>query len=482
MQKTKVMNTKICAFFLMGIGVLIHSCTPKIAPPPAEPEQVQTQPEKKPDGPCATFVDAPYPDQALEDYVLYRDFLRVNDWETAYSYWQKVYKVAPAADGQRNTIFSDGVRFYEHFMTLTEDSALIDRYIDTVFIFYDKMALCYPDGMYSDARKAFDLYYKYPSRVSKLEIYQLFKKTIDKEGLKTPDFVINPFTALLVDLHIEEKLVSTAEAQLYQQKVRDIIAKGLADCKEEACDRWRIVEQYAPARLEAFETVRGFYDCMYYKNKYYQEFLDAQDDCDVVRNVYTWLRWGECPETDEEFRELVRIGNVNCAPEGTTVARRAYDCLQNNDYNCAIENFEKAAEEATDRDKKAQYILTISKIYYAHLKNFARSRQYALRAAELKPNWGEPFVLIGRLYASSGPLCGPGRGWDSQIVVWPAIDMWNRAKRVDPSTTSEVNKWIGRYEQYMPNREDIFQRNLKEGDTFYVGCWIQESTTIRAAK
>lgn len=468
---------------MIGMMVMVNSCTPKATPPVDTVVTNPKPPKEKPTSPCPTFNDAPYPEEALENYVLYRDFIKAEDWKTAFDYWKKVYAVAPAADGQRNTIYADGVVFYERFMSQTNDKELKDSYLDTIFNFYDQMEKCYPDGMYASARKAFDLYYKYPDRATKLEIYEMFKKTIDKEGLKSPDFIINPFTSLLVELHLDSAQVSMSEAQTYQQKIRDIIKKGLADCKETACERWAIINQYAPERLEAFETVRGFYDCDYYKNKYYQDFLDAPNDCDNVRTVYTRLVWGKCPETDEEFQELVRIGNENCVPEGTTVAKTGYECLKNADYQCAIDNFEKAAAEAgDDSDKKAQYLLTISKIYYAHLKNFSRSRQYALRAAEANPNWGEPYLLIGRLYASSGPLCGPGRGWDSQIVVWTAIDMWNRAKRVDPSAAAEANKYINNYTQYMPTREDIFQRNLKEGESFYVGCWIQESTIIRTAK
>ena len=86
------------------------------------------------------------------------------------------------------------------------------------------------------------------------------------------------------------------------------------------------------------------------------------------------------------------------------------------------------------------------------------------------------------LYASSGPLCGPGTGFDSQIVVWVALDMWNKAKSLDPAAAPEANKFIRRYAQYMPNKEDIFIRGLKEGGTFKVPCWIQRNTVIRAAK
>jgi len=90
-------------------------------------------------------------------------------------------------------------------------------------------------------------------------------------------------------------------------------------------------------------------------------------------------------------------------------------------------------------------------------------------------------LLIGRLYASSGPRCGSGRGWNSQIVTWPAIDMWNKAKSVDASVTGEANKMIAKYRKFMPTKEDIFLRGLKEGQSFKIGCWINTKTVIRAA-
>ncbi|MEO0874222.1 MAG: hypothetical protein AAFY48_06410, partial [Bacteroidota bacterium] len=60
--------------------------------------------------------------------------------------------------------------------------------------------------------------------------------------------------------------------------------------------------------------------------------------------------------------------------------------------------------------------------------------------------------------------------------------MWNKAKRVDASVSGEANKWIREYSQYMPEKGDIFLRNLSVGDSYFVPCWIQRSTTIRAAR
>jgi hypothetical protein len=469
----------------LAMLLALCACAPKtaetVASAPITPPPPMPAPQQEDLSPCPKFQDAPNPDEAETNYVLYRDFMRANDWDQAYELWRKVYAAAPAADGRRNTVFSDGITFLERFMGQTQDSLERESYIDRIFALYDEIEECYPEGGYSSARKAFDLYYNYPHRAEKMEIYRLFKEAVDKDGLKTYDFVLNPFSSLLVDLYFEDA-IGMSEAKKYQELILAILDKGLEECQGVACQRWNIVREYAPVRLEAFETVKGFYDCEYYMDKYYPDFLAAQDDCDNLRTVYSRLKWGECPETDERFRELIRVGNQNCVTEAEEGAlRMAYRCLQEANYNCAIESFEKAAEAESDIAKKAQYLLIIAKIYHTHLKNFPRSRQYAQQAAAVRPNWGEPYLHIGRLYASSGPLCGPGRGWDSQVVVWPAIDMWNRAKQVDAAATAEANKWIGRYSQYMPSREDIFQRNLKEGDAFFVACWIQESTRIRAA-
>lgn len=465
--------------------IIMVACTPKTTEEVSQPEVTEAptpQPEENNANlsPCPKFNDAPDPDGITDKYVIYRDFIKARQWDQAFELWKEVYAVAPAADGQRNTVYADGIRFYQRFINQTTDAQQKEEYVDRIFELYDEIDKCYPEGGYIIARKAFDLYYKYTNRASKEEIFAMFKEAIDTDGLKTPDFVMNPFTALLIDMH-EQGEVSDEEAKKYEQQIRAILAEGLSDCEGVACDRWKIIEEYAPDRLQYFETVKGFYDCEYYMEKYYPDFLAAQQDCDMIRTVFSRLRWGQCPEVDERFKELIRVGNENCVVETAGPAKIAYNCLKEADYQCAIDGFLEAAENTDDTEKKGQYLLIVAKVYQAHLRNFSKSRQYALNAAEVRPNWGEPYLHIGRLYASSGPLCGPGRGWDSQIVVWPAIDMWNKAKQVDPEAAAEANKWIGQYAQYMPKKEDVFIRNLKAGESFFVPCWIQRSTRIRTA-
>ncbi len=471
---------------LISLAAYHSSCTPKTTQqatqthtPPTDtthttsPTQTLTH-----TSPCPTFDDAPNPDKAIENYVLYHDFMKTQEYDQAFSYWRKVYREAPAADGRRNSVFADGIWFYEYFLSKEPDSLKREALIDTIFMLYDEVDKCYPEGGYIVGRKAFDLYYKYPWRATQEEIFQLFKQSVDIDSVKTQYFVLNPFTALLVHLHQQEK-ITDEEAHHYVQLIQQILEYGPTHCEGEVCQAWEIVLEYVPTQLEYFETVKGFFDCAYYKKKYLNRYLENPDNCDVLREVYSYLKWADCSEDDPDFQQIIQTGNEKCREAG--LAEVAFECLKNADYQCAIEGFEQAAEQETDIDKKARYYLLIAKVYYAHLKNFPKARQYARKAAKVKPNWGEPYLLIGRLYASSGPLCGPGRGWDSQVVTWVAIDEWEKAKRIDPSATAEANKLIARYSKYMPSREDIHQRLLHIGDPYFVGCWIQQRTTVRPA-
>lgn len=461
----------------------IYCCTPKTAPAIAETIKITPPPKVEENlSKCPKFTDAPNPGQVEDNYVIYRDFLKRGTYDQAFELWKKVYEVAPAADGKRTTVFDDGIWFYKRIYSGETDEATKAQYEVSILAFFDEIADCYGKPEWVGARKAFEQYYTFGAK-DKTAIYNQFKAYIDKDDLKTQAFVFNPFTALLLELHGEGK-ISNEEAQKYEAKIREIIAHNLATAKPADKEAWEIVDSYAPIRLEEFETTKGFFNCDYISNKYYPIYLENPEDCDNILTVLSRMKFSGCTkESSAKYAEIYSKYASKCVetPEPGPY-KLALDCLKNADYNCSIEKLTQAESEATDSNKKAKYNFLKAKIYYAHLKKFSKAREYALKAADQRSGWGEPYLMIGRLYASSGPLCGSGRGWNSQVVTWPAIDVWNKAKSVDPSVTEDANKLIRKYQQYMPSVEDIFQRQLKEGDAFRVPCWIQRNTTVRAAK
>ncbi|OFX87819.1 MAG: hypothetical protein A2W99_16015 [Bacteroidetes bacterium GWF2_33_16] len=108
---------------------------------------------------------------------------------------------------------------------------------------------------------------------------------------------------------------------------------------------------------------------------------------------------------------------------------------------------------------------------------FEKAREYALKALELKPNYGLAYILIGSIYVSSAELCGEEYLLKA-IVYCLAVDMFEKAKEVDKSVSETADKFIEVYSRYFPSQEDIFG-GPREGDKFKIECWINRETTVR---
>jgi len=85
------------------------------------------------------------------------------------------------------------------------------------------------------------------------------------------------------------------------------------------------------------------------------------------------------------------------------------------------------------------------------------------------------------MYAASAASCGGSDEIASRAGYWAAVDKFIKARNVDPSVTDDANKGIATYSSYFPTRERLFFNDIKEGSSYNVGCWIGETTTVRAS-
>ncbi len=496
--KDSIMKIKH-GFQLLAL-LFLMACTPKpiqTTPDPEPKEEVVVTEIDEDLSPCKNWMSLPKTDgdKVKIMHTLYRDVMKnikqasdlaqisKEEFDRTFENWKTVYELAPAADGKRNTHYGDGIKLYEFLASQEKDSLIRAGHVTKALELYDEVIRCYGREGFTIGRKAFDLYYKYPAHGTDLEKYNMFKRSFDLEKEDASAFLFNPFTSLMANMVLNEEL-SSEEASSYANKMLSMLEtnKGKLSAAKWQSEGWDVVESYAPARLKSLEGVKGFYDCDYYKEQYYQSFVNAKTDCDSIILVLSRLKWAECSGDDPQVDEVYKAYTSLCAPTPGKPENTCRSLLAEGRYKEAIECLEGKANESTDPIQKAKYHLTIAKIYYGQLKKFSQARAAARESLKHNPNSGAPYLLIGKLYASSGPLCGSGRGWNSQVVTWPAIDKWRQAKRVDSSVAKEANQLIGRYQQYMPTVEDIFQRGLKVGETYKVKCWIQESTKIRAAK
>ncbi len=460
--------------------ILTLACTPKVA------KVIEEKPSEtvNENVPCPAFNNlSSYKKELAENaFVLYKDYFGMGKYKEAFPYWRQAYTLAPGSNGSVKSHFDDGVTLYADLMSKSSDKELQQKYMDTINQIYAKREMCFPVDADYYGQKGFDYYYKLIEFVDEQTIYDTFKKSIDVGGGKVPYFIINPFTKVLYD-KVNAGTVDNKEASGYSIKMMDAVKNGLATCTGKACESWNIINEYAPDLLGSLEGVDDFYDCNYYMDKYYALYLANPDDCEIINTALSRMLRGGCAENDVKVAEIKTAKESKCytPPPPPGMLRQGYDAYQAGNYKLAVQQFDQYVLENDDPEKQAKYSLLIAKIYYGDIKNYPKAREYAKKAASYKPGWGDPYILIGKLYASSGPLCGPGRGWDSQVVTWPAIDMFQYAKNIDPAATSEANKWINTYTKYMPSKEDIFFRSIKAGSSYRVPCWIQENTIVRTS-
>jgi len=151
--------------------------------------------------------------------------------------------------------------------------------------------------------------------------------------------------------------------------------------------------------------------------------------------------------------------------------------IKKNNIVKAIASYEQAINSETDKYKKANYCYEFATVIYEQ-KDYQRVRNLANQAIAIKPDWGKPYVLIGKIYAASANLIGES-DIQQRIVYCLAVDQFINAKTVDPDVTAEADKEIGIYSQYFPNKEDALFENISAGSIYKIGGWINESTTVR---
>ena len=475
------MNKWIFVFLAFGLAI---ACTPKTTDKIVDKTPVVVKPTMTADQlKCRTFSDlGNMREEGMTAFVLYKSELKAKNFERAYPLWQKAFRLAPKSDGRKTYHYDDGIEMFSHFASLTEDEAEKKMWADSVKYLYERKAFCYGDTDDTKAKQVYDLYYNFREQVEPSYLFGLLASIADSKGTELPEYIINPFSKILVN-QITSKEIDVEEGKKYANILMESINKGLANCGTD-CKNWKIIGDYSLGRLEVLERFQAFDPCDYYVTKYYPEFQAAPTDCEVIEKVAIRLKRGGCEESDAVLTEVMAAYNTNCKKEVELgPLGEAYKSYRDGSYEEAISKFDEYFATEKDKEKLAKNQLVVAKIYYRDIKDFPKARQYAREAIANKGNWGDPYILIGKLYASSGPICGPGTGWDSQIVTWPAIDKWNQAKSIDPSVASDANQLIRTYEKYMPAIEEVFSRsNATEGKSFYVGCWIKENTTVRSAK
>ena len=440
---------------------------------------------------CVTWVDSPQKESAENAHVAYRNFVKGKtaedlaalpdaEFNDAFKNWKTAYDIAPAADGNRPFHYRDGRMFYKALRDKATDEAKKQEYTDMIFTLYDQELECYPKyEAYLLGRKGSDMFYL--TGYSEDAITTI-EKALDEGGNETEYVVLAPLGKLLNYYFKEKAIDNTRVRELYDK------AAKVADYNIENNETYAPYYQAGKDNLEAdvLEFADEIFDCDYFKGLLLPKVDENKDSINILKYIVTKLKAQGCDSTDAD---VVRVQNMydelyaEKAEEYEAERRRLNPLYEGSElynegkYDEAVQAYERGIEATDDDDKKAQAYYQIAQIQLAKLGQYSSARANANRAAELKPGWGKPYILIGDMYGRMSSNCGDA--WEQRLAVLAAIDKYNYAKSIDGEVAGDANRRIGNYRESMPIRSEAFSRGLEEGARVSVGCGIGETVTLR---
>ncbi|MEF8812083.1 MAG: hypothetical protein V5A47_14240, partial [Bacteroidales bacterium] len=206
---------------------------------------------------------------------------------------------------------------------------------------------------------------------------------------------------------------------------------------------------------------------------------ENKEDLETVNKIIGLLTDAKCTESDLYLNANIQLNKLEPDPDiAHHIAELFYE---RENLDKTVEYYKNAIELEEDDKKKADYSTELATLAFEEREDKVTAREYARQAIEFNPDNGRPYLLIGRLYAESTEECGEEE-FEQKAVLWAAVDKFQKAKQVDSDIADEAQGYIDSYRPRFPDKKDIFFQNYEIGDTYQIGCWINETTTVRTSE
>ncbi len=432
-------------------------------------------------------------DEAENAHVLYRDFVKAKDYASAFPEWKKAYELAPAADGQRDWHLTDGIEIHLNLFKSATDDAKKKEHTAKIMQLYDEAVQCLESGAitlpgttaeaqiaFLRGRQAYNMFYTLNTPYS--ETLSALEEAVKKGGNKTEYIVLDPYARIAIYMFSNEKMDKVTTQELYKQ-LNDIADHNIFN-NETYSDYYKSAKASMNAVFAEYEA--QIFDCDYFKEKLYPEYEANKDSLEIVQSVYSTLANRGCDSSATYMQEMKARGRelaIKINTERNKLRRQtdpAFDAsllYKEEKFEEALARYEEAIAQEEDPERKAQHYFSAASIQFRKLNRYSAARDYARKAAGLKEGWGQPYMMIGDMYAQTARSCGDA--WEQRLAILAAIEKYAYARSIDGSVAEEANRKIGTYNGSLPEKQEGFMRGVKAGQSVRVGCWIGETVKVR---
>ena len=434
------------------------------------------------------------PDKELceQNLSIYIEFYKQKNYKDAYKPWTYLFNNAPK---RTKNIYLHGPKIIKAMIKNLNDQSRFTPLVDSLIMVYDQRNVYYKGKeAYVIGMKGADLYkYKKTTTEGLQTSYEELKKAFEMAGNESTASVLNYYfmaTTKLVQakvLQVEDLIalfsdlsgvISYKEAKLSQdiynaEQIEELSAKEQKLLKKNKKE----LKTLGDVKTNLEKTLAPHATCEKLIELYVKNFEQNKDDVAWMKRAAKLLNKKECTDSDIFFSISEALYNID--PSSSAAANMGIRSLKRKDYEKAEGFYIYALENEPDKINKAQYSFRLAQTYGAMNKNNS-AKSYALKAATYRSGWGEPYLLIGDLYAKTSRQCGEFKTeFLKRVGYWAAIDKYEYAKRIDPQLSKKSNERIEKYTKQMPSKTDIFSEGLIDEPSYKIDCWYSETVKIR---
>lgn len=402
--------------------------------------------------------------ECAEKSSMYQEYYKQNNIKDAYAPWQKVLSICPK---QSLNIYIRGARILKTMHESTADPKRKAVLVDSLMHLYDMRIEHFNKKGEILGTKAQDLYTLAPERFE--EAYKIVEEATGITKNKTEASVLFTYMTLIRVMHENKKIEADRVIELYST-ISDFAEAQIA--QSPADDRVKQVKD----GIDAIFAQMGVAKCENLVAIFTPKF--NANPTDLSQNKKIRALMGSTKDCSKEELYLKASVEIYKAEPSTSLAYDiAHLYIDSKQSREAEKYYNEAINMESDVNKRASYFYELASLTFSELKNPAQAKMLINKALDENPNLGRAYKLLGDMYASERN-CGAD-DFEKKAVFWAAVDKYAKAKQVEPELEESMNSVIASYSQYFPTKEDIFFHDLKVGDTFSVGCWINERTTVR---
>ena len=416
--------------------------------------------------------------ETAKNLSLFNQYYQEKNYAASYPYWLYLFENAPCIQKRitynGSTVIKAMLKQVKAEQGKEAYYARIKTVSDTLFMTHQKRIEFFGQEGYVKGKWAKDIATMTPQ--NRQQALDMFQESIDLQGNKTNSKVPKDYVFVGVKHYQKKKLtmdslfmILDAVTPIIDANIEKYTAAGLSKKDSLTGVKW------VKTQDQVIAFMKPYLDCDKLTELKQPSFADNKTNAAWLRSTVKLLDRGGCESKAFYLECSEALFALEPSSDAALSLAKAFG--KQGDDSKATTYYNKAADLATTDDAKYDIYIKLAKTS-KNSGRYSAVRDYARKALAINANSGEAYILIGDAYKASASSCGSG-DLGAAGVYLVAADKYIKAKSVDASVADDANRKLSGIRGSFPNKEQAFFKGINAGDSYRVGCWIGESTSVR---